>query len=140
MKVYNLRCNDDHRFEGWFSSEEDFIAQSGQRQISCPLCGNCDIAKLPSAPRLNLSGAQAPIEVRVAGRQEQWLNFARELIANSEDVGTQFAEEARRMHYHEIDQRNIRGLTTADERNALGEEGIEVLPFVMPSVLKHTLQ
>jgi len=135
MKVYNLRCNDDHRFEGWFSSEDDFVSQSAQRQIACPLCGNSSITKLPSAPRLNLSGAQAPVAAAVDRQQEQWLNMARELIANTEDVGTQFAEEARRMHYNEVAQRNIRGVTTADERDALGEEGIDVLPFLIPNVM-----
>jgi hypothetical protein len=77
MKVLNLRCAADHRFEGWFASDEDFAAQAAATGIACPLCGNTEISRLPSAPRLNV-GRHAEPE---AGRrrrmqmtlQSQWL-------------------------------------------------------------------
>ena len=69
MKVLNLRCAAGHGFEGWFGSEQDFQDQSERQQVACPMCGDTGIARLPSAPRLNLSGAKAPAATQVpAGR------------------------------------------------------------------------
>jgi hypothetical protein len=61
MKVFDLRCAQDHRFEGWFGSDADYESQHAKRMIGCPMCGSVEIDKLPSAPRLNLSGATAPV-------------------------------------------------------------------------------
>ena len=57
LKVFNLGCSAGHRFEGWFASSEDFDAQSARRLIECPVCGDAEVSKLPSAPRLNLGVA-----------------------------------------------------------------------------------
>jgi hypothetical protein len=139
MKVYNLCCEQDHRFEGWFSSEDDFIAQSSQHQIECPLCGNHAVRRLPSSPRLNLSGATA--RVRDDDRvQDRLMEFARKVIANTEDVGDRFAEEARRIHYKEVPEHGIRGTATVEERSALAEEGIDVMALPIPDLLKQPLQ
>ncbi|GAB3547286.1 DUF1178 family protein [Noviherbaspirillum agri] len=139
MKVYNLCCENDHRFEGWFSSEEDFKVQSDARGIECPVCGNHVVKRLPAAPRLNLSGAPAPQSDAVAEVQAQVLGMIRQIAANSEDVGDRFAEEARRIHYSEAPERAIRGVATSTECEALIEEGIDVLPLPA-SILKQTLQ
>jgi hypothetical protein len=60
MKVLNLRCANGHGFEGWFGSEDDFLQQNGSGALRCPLCNDAVITRLPSAPRLNLSGAREP--------------------------------------------------------------------------------
>ena len=60
MKVLNLRCTGGHGFEGWFASEEDFVAQAAAAGIACPLCGSAEISRLPSAPRLNVGRHAAP--------------------------------------------------------------------------------
>ncbi|HTJ93467.1 MAG TPA: DUF1178 family protein [Pararobbsia sp.] len=60
MKVFDLRCDGDHRFEGWFGSDADYTTQLAKHMIECPVCGSTAIDKLPSAPRLNLSGATGP--------------------------------------------------------------------------------
>lgn len=140
MKVYNLCCEHDHRFEGWFASEDDFLTQSSKHLIECPLCGNQEIKRLPSSPRLNLSGATARVNDDSTRMQDQLMNFARKVIANTEDVGNQFAEEARRIHYKEVAEHGIRGTATADERSALAEEGIDVMTLLIPDVLKQPLQ
>ncbi|TMH00761.1 MAG: DUF1178 family protein, partial [Betaproteobacteria bacterium] len=57
MKVLNLRCAHDHRFEGWFASDDDYQSQRERGLVECPLCGDAAVERLPSAPRLNLSGA-----------------------------------------------------------------------------------
>lgn len=162
MKVLNLRCAQGHGFEGWFASEDDFQAQQGRRLVSCPMCGDAQVDKLPSAPRLNLSGAREP---RVADRQSAeptaaaapgpatsaaagmppelqalWLKAVQQVMASTEDVGEKFPEEARRMHYGESPQRGIRGQATAEERAALADEGIEVVPLPLPPGLKGPLQ
>jgi hypothetical protein len=146
MKVYNLRCAYAHRFEGWFSSEQDFQEQSAQKLIECPLCGDHEIEKLPSAPRLNLSNPLAAKQDSAARPDAaaqlnaHWLALARQIVANTEDVGERFAEEARRIHYREAPERGIRGMATPEEREALSEEGIETAQFPLPAALKHSLQ
>ena len=148
MKVIDLRCSSGHRFEGWFANEDDFLDQNGRGLIDCPLCADKVIARLPSAPRLNLSGAreQAPAVVPVAtpdpaaDMQARWMQVMRQVIANTEDVGARFADEARRIHYGEVPERAIRGQANADEREALRDEGIEVHPLPLPAALKGPLQ
>jgi hypothetical protein len=163
MKVFNLRCHHDHRFEGWFGSEDDYRTQLEGGLLVCPLCADSSIERLPSAPRLNVSRARAPVEEQPAAasappatpsssmglpaRQPQdmtlqslWMQAVRHVIANTDDVGERFAEEARRIHYGEADERPIRGQATRDEAEALREEGIEVMPLPVPPALKGPLQ
>ena len=148
MKVIDLRCQSGHRFEGWFASDDDFLEQNGRSLIECPLCADKVIVRLPSAPRLNLSGARepAPSEAPAAAPdattelQTRWMQMVRHVLQNTEDVGEKFADEARRIHYGETPQRGIRGQASAEEREALRDEGIEVLPLPIPSGLKDTLQ
>jgi hypothetical protein len=143
MKVFNLRCADGHLFEGWFASEADFLDQNGRSLIGCPLCGNHLVTRMPSAPRLNLSGAAEPepaanmvAKPAESDLQSMWLQAVQHVLAHTEDVGRRFAEEARRMHYGEIEHRGIRGQATAEERIALTEEGIEVMPLPLPAGLQ----
>lgn len=140
MKVYNLSCERDHRFEGWFASEEAFGSQLAQRDIECPVCESRRIKKLPSAPRLNLSGGKSPQPEIHAQLQTKLMEAVRQVIANTEDVGDRFAEEARRIHYNEVPQRGIRGVATVGEYLALAEEGIDVAPLPMLAALKHPVQ
>jgi hypothetical protein len=123
------------------------------------MCADKIVTRMPSAPRLNLSGARAaapaaPVgAAAAAGRaatavkptaapdlQAAWLATVRHLMANTEDVGSRFAEEARRIHYGETPQRGIRGQATPDERSALQEEGIETMAVPVPRGLEGPLQ
>jgi len=143
MKVLNMRCAQDHRFEGWFASDEDEASQRERGLLVCPLCGDGDVQRLPSAPRLNL-GATRPAEAVALPApddlQAQWLQAVRRVIERTEDVGERFAEEARRIHYGEVPQRGIRGQASSDEAQALKEEGIEVMALPLPAALKGTVQ
>lgn len=139
MKVYNLTCEHQHHFEGWFASEDDFKSQANDSYIKCPVCDSSAITKLPSAPRLNLSGAQAPSELRTQA-QSQIMEMVRQAIAKTEDVGERFVEEARRIHYNEAPERAIRGIASAAECEALSDEGIDVVALPIPAVLKQPLQ
>jgi hypothetical protein len=152
MKVLNLQCSHAHAFEGWFASEDDFQGQLARGLVECPLCGDAQVTKMPSAPRLNL-GAEAPKppqqpkqpkqEVATASDpqlQAAWMELVKQVLANTEDVGERFAEEARRIHYGETEERGIRGQASKEETEALLEEGIAVLPLPMPKGLKGPLQ
>jgi hypothetical protein len=146
VKVLDLRCGAGHAFEGWFASEDDYGSQRERGLLDCPVCGNAEVVRLPSAPRLNLSGARAPEPVpapapepaqvtALAGANaaaQRFVAAVAELLNNTQDVGSRFAEEARRIHYGESEAKAIRGQTTPQEREALADEGIEV--FTLPVV------
>jgi hypothetical protein len=147
MKVLNLRCANGHGFEGWFGSDEEFMSQNGGGLIECPLCADRIISRLPSAPRLNLSGQRAPAEQPAAASepaakplQAQWIDAVRQMLDNTDDVGERFPEEARRIHYGETQARGIRGQASAEERRALLDEGIEIMSLPLPAALKGTVQ
>ena len=154
MKVLDLRCAAGHTFEGWFASEDDYGSQRERGLLDCPVCGNAEVARLPSAPRLNLSGAREPAQAPARGGEaagaasatapapavdmalqgdavQRFVEAVAELLNSTEDVGTRFAEEARRIHYGESQAKAIRGQASVQEREALADEGIEV--FTLPT-------
>ena len=146
MKVLNLQCRHAHAFEGWFASEDDFQDQLTRGLVECPVCGDAEVSKMPSAPRLNL-GAAAPsgqkqqvVSTPDAQLQVAWLQMVRQVMAQTEDVGERFAEEARRIHHGEAEERGIRGQASREETQALLDEGITVLPLPIPKGLKGPLQ
>lgn len=156
MKVLDLQCAHQHSFEGWFASEDDYAGQLARGLVSCPLCGDAQIQKMLSAPRLNLrAGRQSASDVQPAhaegsvalghvapdtALQARFLSAMREVMAQTEDVGERFADEARAMHHGDTDPRNIRGRTSPEVAMELMEEGISVLPLPQLSALKETLQ
>ena len=138
MKVFDLVCEDGHRFEGWFASADQFSQQCEAHAVRCPLCDSSQVSRKPSAPRLNLGGA--PEKPAAASGDAGWLQALRRLMANTEDVGERFAEEARRIHYDEVPARSIRGVASDDEHRALKEEGIETVRLPLPRAATETLQ
>lgn len=142
MKVLNLRCAHEHRFEGWFASDEDFESQSARGLVGCPTCGDTAVAKLPSAPRLNVSGLkeEGAAPDRLAAVQAAAMQAVQQLMARTEDVGERFPEEARRIHYGEVEARGIRGRASAEDAQALRDEGIEVVSLPVPAALKGPVQ
>ncbi len=146
MKVLNLQCAHAHGFEGWFASSEAFEVQLANGQVECPICGDTAIIKLLSAPRINLGHAKAPeantsrAVAEPATPEARWLRAVREVMANTENVGDRFADEARKMHYGEVEERSIRGQATPEQAVALIDEGIAVMPLALPTALKETLQ
>jgi hypothetical protein len=148
MKVLNLRCAHDHQFEGWFASEDDYQSQFERGLVECPLCADKAITKMPTAPHLNVSGARAPVVVNeppavspeAMTMQSMWLRAVQHVMANTDDVGEQFAEEARRIHYGEVEERAIRGQATREDALALQDEGIEVVALPVPAAVKGRIQ
>lgn len=142
MKVLNLRCAHDHRFEGWFGCDDDFESQSSRQLVSCPVCGDSAVSRLPTAPRLNVSGLRQEVVGADPGQavQAAWVQAVRHMMAHTEDVGERFPEEARRIHYGEAETRGIRGQATPAERERLRDEGIEVMTLPIPAALKGPVQ
>jgi len=143
MKVLDLHCSQQHSFEGWFASEDDFQSQLARGLVTCPMCADDAITKKLSAPRLNLTTFKSDLTSNApepAQMQATMLNMMRHVVSNTEDVGASFPQEARKMHYGEVAQRNIRGQASPQETEALLDEGISVLPLPMPEALKETLQ
>jgi len=128
MIVYQLGCAEGHYFEGWFASAEACERQAAAGLLQCPSCGSADVAKLPSAPHVHTGeGAPRPDAAAVEARREAVTKLRDLILASTEDVGRQFAEVARRIHYKEEESRNIRGRVTAEEADELREEGVETL-------------
>jgi hypothetical protein len=139
MIKYRLGCTDGHEFESWFRSIADYDAQSRSGAVACPLCGSTEITKQPMAPAV-VSGrgsAGASVSQQPAADQSPSAAMAGALRAfkkvvmeSSEDVGGRFAEEARKIHFGEAEERNIRGSSTIEEAQALSQDGISfgVLP------------
>jgi hypothetical protein len=137
MIVFDLICKDQHRFEGWFSSGEDFASQQGRGLLNCPVCGGAHVEKLPTAKIRKQSAEPAVPAPSVAGRPEQGaqMDISRIIdyvLTHSEDVGQRFAEEARKIHHQETPQRSIRGVASRAEADDLREEGIAVFSLPIP--------
>lgn len=145
MIVFDLGCDNDHRFEGWFSSSEDFDRQQKDKLLSCPLCGSTHISRLLTAARLNTGRATAPAseQQEPAAGSAQYANFdgARmmrlisHIVESTEDVGKAFPEEARKIHYRESPERHIRGTASPQEVDDLRDEGIDVVALPVPGNL-----
>lgn len=144
MIIYDLCCEQEHRFEGWFRSSDDFSRQQEARLLSCPVCASPRIEKIPSGGHIVRSGrcataaetattsaASAPLVPTPAASQPTPEQLLRQLVSaviqHTEDVGKNFADEARKIHNDEAPARAIRGQATADEYEALQDEGIDVL-------------
>lgn len=149
MKVLDLRCTQEHAFEGWFASEDDFQSQCQRGLLQCPICSDTQVRKVLSAPRIQRGAtqqAQAPAahsghpvpasepgaessDGLPAPMQAALLQWARRAAAESEDVGERFVQEARSIHRGESPERPIRGQASAVETLDLLQEGIAVLPL-----------
>lgn len=159
LKVFDLACEHDHLFEGWFSSQDSYESQLEHGQVRCPVCQSDQITRRVSAPRLNLSQSKntatevvsredepndgggvrgvaavaSPTASQLARLQAQVLRQMRRIVSQTDNVGEQFANEARRMHAGEIEERPIRGVASPQECRELAEEGISIMPI--PDIL-----
>ncbi|MGE5450823.1 MAG: DUF1178 family protein [Acidobacteriota bacterium] len=168
MLVVDLACAHGHRFEGWFQSSDDLASQQARGLLTCPVCGHHEIERRPSATRYNRSGMgdgdmgltapkrsaeidrvdagtmQAEESARaaemVAQLQSLYFQAVKQVMAVTEDVGDRFVEQVRSMHEGEEPVRPIRGQASADDAQALREEGIDVVTMLVPDALKEPLQ
>ena len=156
MIRYALACDNGHDFESWFPSSASYDAQAERGLVTCPLCGSANVDKQIMAPSLGRKGSAkaeperpgapvpaapvpaAPAPMAILSEREQairaMLKAVREHVVKTADyVGGDFADEARKMHYGEIEHRSIYGEANPADAKALIEEGIEVHPIpVLP--------
>ena len=145
MIVYSLLCAEAHEFEAWFRNSDAFDEQAATGAVACPVCGNTQIRKALMAPAIRPSSKATtkPIEEAIAAptpqeadQQAAALQLLREMRrkieADCDYVGNNFAEEARKIHYGEVEAHGIYGESSEADREALAEEGIEVgqIPWV----------
>ena len=141
MISFNLRCSQDHEFEGWFKSSAAFDAQVASKKLACPICGGKKVSKALSAPRVATSkardAARAEKSLSDAKQMKQALTLMRQKVKdNCENVGDRFADEARKIHYGEAEERGIYGQASSEEAKDLIEEGVEVsaIPWMVEEV------
>ena len=159
MIVFNLSCSQTHTFDGWFRSADEFSRQSEHGQVECPVCGDKEIVKRLSAPHINSGIGRNPPEAATRSeahsgevrevlaasmlpglQQHMMQQFKQFVLTNTENVGSAFAETARRIHYGEESQRNIRGRISSDEAAVLREEGIDTVSLPPGVLLDEGLQ
>ncbi|MEF2071436.1 DUF1178 family protein [Consotaella aegiceratis] len=134
MIRFDLRCTPaGHGFDGWFRSSEDYETQAARGLVTCPICGATAVEKALMKPAVSTSRkAAARSEVMNAEAAKAYAKLqeiARHVRANADYVGPKFAEEARKIHYGEIDARQIYGEASPSEVKSLSEEGIEAVPL-----------
>ena len=140
MIVFDLRCRRDHVFEAWFPDSASFAEQVESGKVLCPVCGSRKVTKALMAPKVHKGksgesaaaperpqgGTLAVADSEKAGELRRMLRELREHVeSNCDYVGGEFPEEARKIHYGEVEPRGIYGEATSAEAKELAEEGVE---------------
>jgi hypothetical protein len=152
MIHYALVCEQGHNFESWFQNSAAYDKQAKRGLVTCPHCGSAKVEKAIMAPRLSSSRNQggavesetaaspappaasenspvamiSPAETEFRARLKE---LREHLTKNADNVGQKFPEEARKMHYGEIEHRSIYGEASPKDAKDLAEEGIEFHPL-----------
>jgi len=143
MVIYDLVCEKNHRFEGWFPSFEGYQEQFSQGEVACPVCGTHEVEKLPNACAVHLKRETEPPRPQVknqhpplteAEAKEMLLRLHHYVRENSQDVGPRFAEEARAIFYGRSEEKSIYGTSTPEEREGLDEDGIPYITLPKPDL------
>lgn len=133
MIRFNLRCEHAHEFEGWFRSSEDFEAQNQRGLVSCPHCNSQNVEKGLMAPSVSTSRKREAVVLANDEKQKKLVReiqaLGRKMRENSDYVGTGFAEEARKMHFGEAENRSIHGEASGDEVKSLLDDGVGIMPL-----------
>ena len=134
MIIYDLACDNNHHFEGWFASIVDFEKQQQSAMITCPVCGSMHTKKLPTAAHIknetSLQPETSAAETNNRNNPAYIAKLIEQAINDTVDVGNAFADEARKIHYQEVEARNIRGTASLDDARGLAEEGINIFPII----------
>lgn len=134
MIIYDLKCRDGHKFEGWFKDRGAFDQQRLQKLIACPVCGTEKTVLIPSS--VAVRGRDSRSAATTTGDGEPPLKILRALQEhihkNFDNVGDKFAEIALRIHHGAEEGRNIRGTATGSEEETLREEGVQFIKIPLP--------
>ena len=131
MILFTLRCSSGHEFEAWFRDGAGFEAQQQAGEIACPDCRDTQVEKALMAPNIGRSHKNVPA-LSPAQMRAALLELKRQVETNCDYVGERFAEEARKIHYGEVDPHGIYGEATPEESRELNDEGISFgrIPWV----------
>lgn len=132
MILFDLLCTKDHAFEAWFHSGSIFDEEVAAGQVACPVCGDTQVRKAPTAAALVKSGG-SDIAVAASQLRQMLAEIRKQVEANADYVGERFPEEARRIHYGETESRPIYGEASREEAAALRDEGVEIVPIPWPA-------
>jgi len=136
MIVFDLKCGAGHVFEAWFGSSGDYEDQRARGLLSCPLCGDAEVAKAVMAPNVPAKGNRKddapPSPAAVKAALAAMAEAQKKALDGSTWVGGAFANQARAMHDGEIDHKPIHGQASAEEARALVEDGVPVAPLPFP--------
>ncbi len=137
MIRYSLICDKEHQFDSWFQSADAFDKLLSASMVTCAVCGGTDVRKSVMAPRIGKAtdtNVDRPLSAPASTAEQAFKELREKVEANSEDVGTNFAAEARKIHEGETPERSIYGQAKPDEAKALIEDGVPVmpLPFMPP--------
>ena len=136
MIVFDLCCDNGHPFEGWFEDAGAYETQQAGGLILCPICSSARVAKVPSTFAIRSAPAHVPAEnvphsiARIAKKISEFIEN------NFENVGSDFAKEALKIHYGAAEPRNIRGVSTHNEEAILKQEGVAFYKIPLPPTTK----
>jgi hypothetical protein len=134
MIAYDLQCVNGHSFEGWFEDRKAYEAQKKKALIACPACNSTSIARVPSTFAIKSSNPLKEIPDQQADIDSISKNIVDFVENNFDDVGSDFAKEALKMHYGVVKARNIRGVSTKEEEKTLKDEGVQFFKLPIPEV------
>lgn len=133
MIAYDLQCQKGHTFEGWFKDSKAYQKQKKEGLLSCPVCNDTDIRRIPSTFAIKGAGSTRSSQ-KVELDPGMMARAIQHYVENNFDnVGADFAKEALKMHYGVSKPRNIRGVSTSQEEETLRQEGISFFKFPIPA-------
>jgi len=134
--IYDLKCENGHKFEGWFKDRRAFEEQKRQKMIACPVCGSSEAEQLPSSPKIvgRNSGGDSKRDPRETGQLNLLQKFQEYVNKHFDDVGERFAEVALNIFHGKEDPRNIKGTTTKQEEELLKDEGVKFVKIPLPKL------
>jgi len=137
MIAYDLRCSKGHTFEGWFDNRKSYEKQKKKGLILCPFCDDTDISRIPStfAIRSSQPGRDYPEQKSATTQLEK--QIVKFFEKNFDNVGSNFAAEALKIHYGVSEPRNIRGVSSDEEEKILRKEGVKFLKIPVPASSDH---
>jgi hypothetical protein len=133
MIRFSLHCEHEHEFDGWFRDGADFETQKKRGFISCPICNSSKVEKALMAPAVSTGRQKEKVALAVSEEQRKLMDRLREMTRkvreNADYVGDKFAEEARKIHFGEIEPRGIYGEASIEEAKGLIEDGVDFMPL-----------
>jgi len=130
---YSLICENDHKFDGWFRNAEAYEHQHERGIVTCPVCSSTKVDKALMAPSVSRTKSEK-VSLSIGHPEQRELRAAMQalrdkVVSEADYVGDKFAEEARKIHFKEVDARGIYGEATREEVTGLIEDGVDFMPL-----------